>query len=288
MCRIQVQRSQFYVCTIILLFFLHDLLAKAQQTHVVVKAKAFPIALFIEGAIVCPNDDLINIMTDLYADYSSDLIAERASRGQSTLIHGSPKEPNLKSYGCALIPPGTPMILDNTNIVPIVTVKLKDGTTIKGVTRGYMYATEQQIKDFENQRKQANADTNKQDQNQENKQLVAVQPNIKLPDSPNMPNFSGGVYQIGGDISKPQVISSVDPEFTDDARRAKFQGVVLVGLIVDALGNPQNVHVVRGIGYGLNEKAIEAVKQYKFRPAIKQGNGPVAVQLSIYVNFRIY
>ncbi len=162
---------------------------------------------------------------------------------------------------------------------------------------------------------------------------VLVQPDIKLPDNPNMPNFGvknsanvtlasagtggpaglgagsgngvgtgsgsgygpgsggnygGGVYQIGGDISKPQVISSVDPEFTDEARRAKYQGVVLVGLIVDAQGNPQNVHVVRAIGYGLDEKAVEAVKQYKFRPAMKQGKGPVPVQLSIYVNFRIY
>jgi TonB family protein len=101
-------------------------------------------------------------------------------------------------------------------------------------------------------------------------------------------NFGGGLYSIGGDVSKPIVISSVDPEFTDEARRAKYQGVVLVGLIVDAQGNPQNVHVVRAIGYGLDEKAVEAVKQYKFKPAIKQGKGPVPVQLSIYVNFRIY
>jgi TonB family protein len=162
---------------------------------------------------------------------------------------------------------------------------------------------------------------------------VLVQPDIKLPDNPNLTNIGvknsanvtlasagtggpaglgsghgngdgpgsgsgngpgsggntgGGVYSIGGDVAAPKLISSVDPEFTDEARRAKYQGVVIVGLIVDAQGNPQNVHVIRAIGYGLDEKAVEAVKQYKFKPAIKQGKGPVPVQLAINVNFRIY
>jgi len=101
-------------------------------------------------------------------------------------------------------------------------------------------------------------------------------------------NYGGGVYSIGGDVTAPKVISSVDPDFTDEARRAKYQGIVTVGLIVDAQGNPQNVHVIRAIGYGLDEKAVEAVRQYKFKPAIKQGKGPVPVQLAINVNFRIY
>ena len=92
----------------------------------------------------------------------------------------------------------------------------------------------------------------------------------------------------GGDVSAPKLISSVDPEFTDEARRAKYQGIVIVGIIVDAQGNPQNVHVIRAIGYGLDEKAIEAVKQYRFKPAIKQGKGPVPVSMNVVVNFHIY
>ena len=162
---------------------------------------------------------------------------------------------------------------------------------------------------------------------------VAVQPDIKLPDNPNLQNFGvknspnvtlasagtggpaglgaghgngigtgsgsgygpgsggnfgGGVFQIGGDVLGPKLVSSVDPEFTDEARRAKYQGLVTVSLIVDAQGNPQNVRVIRAIGYGLDEKAVEAVKMYKFKPAIKKGVGPVPVYLTINVNFRIY
>lgn len=97
----------------------------------------------------------------------------------------------------------------------------------------------------------------------------------------------GGAYHVGGGVSAPQVISYVDPEFSDEARRAKYQGVCVVSVIVDAQGNPQHVHVIRPLGMGLDEKAIEAVRQYKFKPAMYQGH-PVPVEVDIEVNFRIY
>jgi TonB family protein len=99
--------------------------------------------------------------------------------------------------------------------------------------------------------------------------------------------YGGGLMHPGGGVSAPQLIFSVDPEFSDEARRAKYQGICLVSLIVDAQGNPQHIHVVRPLGMGLDEKAVEAVKQYKFKPAYYQGH-PVAVPLSVEVNFRIY
>src|SRR5580698_7730883 len=115
---------------------------------------------------------------------------------------------------------------------------------------------------------------------------------VKLPDAPNMPNV--GVPQSPqvalasqGGGSGPQIIFSVDPEFSDEARRAKYQGICMVSVIVDAQGNPQRVHVVRPLGMGLDEKAVAAVKQYKFKPAYYQGK-PVAVEVNIEVNFRIY
>ena len=92
---------------------------------------------------------------------------------------------------------------------------------------------------------------------------------------------------VGGGVSAPQVIHSVDPEFTDEARRAKYQGVVSIRLIVDRQGNPQNIHVARHLGMGLDEKAIEAVRQYKFSPAMYQGHA-VPVQMEINVNFQLY
>jgi protein TonB len=101
-------------------------------------------------------------------------------------------------------------------------------------------------------------------------------------------NTGGGLYRIGGGVSAPQPLNSVEAEFSDEARRAKYQGVVLISLIVDAQGNPQNPRVVRPLGMGLDEKALEAVRKYKFRPAYKQGVGPVPVMITVEVNFRLY
>jgi periplasmic protein TonB len=99
--------------------------------------------------------------------------------------------------------------------------------------------------------------------------------------------YGGGLMRVGKGVSEPQLIYSVDPEFSDEARRAKYQGVCIVSVIVDAQGNPQHVHVARPLGMGLDERAVEAVKQYKFKPAYYQGH-PVAVEIDVVVNFRIY
>lgn len=99
--------------------------------------------------------------------------------------------------------------------------------------------------------------------------------------------YGGGVMSVGGGVSAPVVIHSVEPEFTAEARAANFQGSVSIQLIVDGQGNPQNVHVVRRLGMGLDEKAVAAVRQYRFRPAMYEGH-PVAVQLVIDVDFHLH
>jgi protein TonB len=100
-------------------------------------------------------------------------------------------------------------------------------------------------------------------------------------------NYGGGLRHVGGGVSAPKLIYQVEPEFSEEARKAKFMGIVLVNLVVDAKGNPQNVHVLRGVGMGLDEKAIEAVRQYRFNPAI-EGGKPVPVEVNIEVNFQIF
>jgi periplasmic protein TonB len=100
-------------------------------------------------------------------------------------------------------------------------------------------------------------------------------------------NIGGGPRRIGGGVSAPVLIYSVEPEFSEEARKAKVAGNVLVNLWVDTNGNPSHVHVIRGVGMGLDEKAVEAVKQYKFKPAM-EGGKPVLVELNVEVNFQIF
>jgi TonB family protein len=101
-------------------------------------------------------------------------------------------------------------------------------------------------------------------------------------------NFAGSqTYHVGGDVSAPNLVHAPDPEYTEQARRAKYQGVCVISLIVDAQGNPKRVRVTRHLGMGLDKKAVEAVKQYTFEPAMLHGQ-PVAVEVNIEVNFRIY
>lgn len=163
---------------------------------------------------------------------------------------------------------------------------------------------------------------------------IEVQPNLKLPDNPNMPNLGvltshnsvvlsngqgsrggigsgsgggvgsgngngfgpgdggnvgGGLRHVGDGVSAPTVSYSVDAEFSDEARRAKYEGIVLVSAIVTPQGETVNVHVVRSLGMGLDEKAVEAVRQYKWHPAMDQKtHTAVSVPVTVEVRFRLY
>ena len=96
----------------------------------------------------------------------------------------------------------------------------------------------------------------------------------------------GGVYQIGGDVSQPVPVYKPEPEYSEEARKAKYSGTVLLSLVIDEHGNTRDIHVVRPLGLGLDEKAIEAVAKWRFRPALKGGRA-VAVQAQVEVNFRL-
>lgn len=102
----------------------------------------------------------------------------------------------------------------------------------------------------------------------------------------SMNGTGGGVMSSGAGVVPPKLIYLVDPEFSDEARRAKYQGVCIVSLIVDEHGNPTNERIERSLGMGLDEKALEAVSQYRWKPAMYHGK-PVAVAMSVVVNFHI-
>lgn len=99
-------------------------------------------------------------------------------------------------------------------------------------------------------------------------------------------NYGGGVLKIGGGVAAPQVLSAPDPTFTEEARQAKASGKVVVYLQVNPEGRPMHVRVLKGLGMGLDEKAVEAVRQYRFKPAMRDGH-PVTVEMNIDVNFQI-
>ena len=99
-------------------------------------------------------------------------------------------------------------------------------------------------------------------------------------------NIGGGAYKIGGGVSAPSVIYKVEPEYSDEARKAKFQGTVVLFIVVDEHGNPRDLRVIRPLGLGLDQKAIEAVQKWKFKPGMKDGRA-VPVQATIEVNFRL-
>ena len=99
--------------------------------------------------------------------------------------------------------------------------------------------------------------------------------------------IGGGIFRVGGGVSAPRALFSPDPEYSEEARKAKYQGVVVLWLIVGPDGRPRDMKVVRPLGMGLDQKAIEAVRQWKFEPAMKDGK-PVAVQINVEVNFRLY
>jgi len=73
----------------------------------------------------------------------------------------------------------------------------------------------------------------------------------------------------------------------EEARKAKYQGTCTLGLIVGTDGRPSNIRVLSSLGMGLDEKAIEAVKNWKFEPAMKDGH-PVRVEIAVEVDFHLY
>ena len=98
---------------------------------------------------------------------------------------------------------------------------------------------------------------------------------------------AGDVEKVGGQVSAPGPVYAPSPEYSPEARKAKYEGTCVLWLVVDTNGHASSIKVARAVGYGLDEKAIEAVKQWKFKPAMKDGR-PVAVQINVEVHFRLY
>jgi TonB family protein len=99
--------------------------------------------------------------------------------------------------------------------------------------------------------------------------------------------MGGGAFRVGGGVSAPRPIYDPDPDYSEEARNAKFQGTVLLWVVVGSDGRPRDIRALRSVGMGLDQKAVEAVQKWMFEPAMLEGH-PVAVQINIEVTFHLY
>jgi len=94
------------------------------------------------------------------------------------------------------------------------------------------------------------------------------------------------IVKIGNGVTPPRAIYAPDPEYSEEARRERVQGIVVIELVVDKSGRPRDIKLASPIGYGLDEKAMDTVKTWKFEPS-RRGGEPVAVYANIEVAFRL-
>ena len=112
-------------------------------------------------------------------------------------------------------------------------------------------------------------------------------PNPAAPSKNESDKTAPKVDRVGGHVTAPIPLNSVEAHYSDKAREAKINGACIITLIVDAQGMPQNPRETKGLGYGLDENAMEAVTEYRFKPAMRDGE-PIPVMITVEVNFRLY
>jgi TonB family protein len=97
---------------------------------------------------------------------------------------------------------------------------------------------------------------------------------------------SSSVLRVGPGIKPPTLVSKLEPQYSEEARSAKYQGTVLLKVVIDVDGKAKDMEVVNGLGLGLDEQAVLAIRQWKFNPGMKDGL-PVPVMAQIEVNFKL-
>ncbi len=95
-----------------------------------------------------------------------------------------------------------------------------------------------------------------------------------------------GGHRLSENVSSPVPVFKPEPKYSKQARKAKLEGTVTLSIIVGTDGTPKNIRVTHGLGMGLDEKAVEAVSKWRFRPGQKEGH-PVAVAATVNVNFQM-
>lgn len=110
--------------------------------------------------------------------------------------------------------------------------------------------------------------------------------NLEIPEGPPGPSL-GEILQVGGGVRRPIPLFAPNPGYTEEARQARVQGVVILQLVIDKEGNVRDTKVIKGLPMGLDEKAIETVKGWKYQPAVKENGEPVSVYMNLTINFSL-
>ncbi len=108
-----------------------------------------------------------------------------------------------------------------------------------------------------------------------------------IPDAPEVDTFGPGqVLQVGGGVLAPEKLVAPQPKYTEEARQARIQGIVILQAIIDAEGKVAEVKVLKGLTLGLTESALETVKTWRYKPATLNGK-PVPVYMNLLINFSL-
>lgn len=110
--------------------------------------------------------------------------------------------------------------------------------------------------------------------------------NLEIPEGPPAPGAALGAVHVGGDVVAPEKIHAPRPGYTEEARQARIQGMVLIQLVVDAEGKVRDAEIIKGLPMGLDQNALETVRQWTFKPATREGK-PVPVYYNVTVSFSL-
>jgi len=99
-------------------------------------------------------------------------------------------------------------------------------------------------------------------------------------------NTAGAPVRVGGIVLAPKIVSRIEPRYTEAARNARIQGIVIVEAIIDPQGNVTDARILKPLGFGLDQQALAAIREWKFRPGTLNGQ-PISVYFNLTINFHI-
>ncbi len=114
---------------------------------------------------------------------------------------------------------------------------------------------------------------------------VEIGDGFEIPEGPSGPTGQGPMW-IEGEVQPPEKVFAPQPRYTEEARKARVQGVVILQAVIDSLGNVTEVEVVKGLPEGLDQSAVDTVRTWKYRPAVHEGQ-PVAVYMNLTISFSL-